>query len=586
MALLSKIGLSDLAKRPPRERATFFFLLAMSAFLFMDQNLMAPNLSAIGEELVISRAELAQRLEAEHRGPSLRHGEEDRARRIAGELRGLGAALAQGRPDLLEAPKAWGHALEEAARARFSPEELQLLSLASESVFEREQRITRAFQSEVDDRLAGHASLWFWLLGGAMALLAGYLTDTAPRKKLLFGTILIGALPCLLTGFARTVDEFVALRALTGIGIGAVLPLTYSLLGDLFGPKERPAAAAWLGLASGFGIAAGQPLSGMLGSALGWRLPFILVAPPNLVLAMLFLVLAKEPSRGSAEEALKDAIANGAEYGHKIRFADLTALFATRTNVLVFLQGIVGSMPWGFFFTFLVDFYHSNKGYSVEAATLLVSLFGVGAILGGFAGGLLGGWLYKKRPAYLIALCAATVLAGIPPLLAIVNWADVPSSPLDRALEILAGVTPRGPSIALPAALGVVGAFLATMTSSNVKAVLINVNPPENRGTIFSLFTLADDLGKGLAPFLIGSVLAVHLGRVLSYNVAILMWVPCGLFWVALIRVFPREVDALERSLADQARCLQAERSGAAAPQLSPSPSLERSQGRRQAGGA
>src|SRR4051794_11401396 len=64
MGLLSRIGLGELGERPPRERAMFFFLVAMSTFLFMDQNLMAPNLSAIGEELVTSEKKIAEELRA------------------------------------------------------------------------------------------------------------------------------------------------------------------------------------------------------------------------------------------------------------------------------------------------------------------------------------------------------------------------------------------------------------------------------------------------------------------------------------------------------------------------------------------
>src|SRR5262245_3269522 len=56
MALLTKMGLGDLESRPPRERATFFFLVGMTTFLFMDQNLTAPNLDAIAEELVTTHA--------------------------------------------------------------------------------------------------------------------------------------------------------------------------------------------------------------------------------------------------------------------------------------------------------------------------------------------------------------------------------------------------------------------------------------------------------------------------------------------------------------------------------------------------
>ena len=67
MAVLSKIGLGELESRSGREKATFFFLIFMSVFLFMDQNLTGPNLSAIGEDLIIKRSaveeELAQLLQ-------------------------------------------------------------------------------------------------------------------------------------------------------------------------------------------------------------------------------------------------------------------------------------------------------------------------------------------------------------------------------------------------------------------------------------------------------------------------------------------------------------------------------------------
>ena len=38
------------------------------------------------------------------------------------------------------------------------------------------------------------------------------------------------------------------------------------------------------------------------------------------------------------------------------------------------------------------------------------------------------------------------------------------------------------------------------MSGPNIRAVLMNVNPSERRGTVFSAFTLCDDLGKGLGP--------------------------------------------------------------------------------------
>src|SRR5262249_3326973 len=156
----------------------------------------------------------------------------------------------------------------------------------------------------------------------------------------------------------------------------------------------------------------------------GWRMPFVAVAGPNLVLAPLFALVTKEPERGGGEAGLEAAIEGGAPHGGKKQLSDLKENFSKPAKPRRFAPGVPGSMPWGFFFTYLVDYYHSNKGYSVEAATGLVTIFGGGAILGGFLGGLLGGRLYQKRTRYLPILCGICVLGGLVPLMIVVNWSS------------------------------------------------------------------------------------------------------------------------------------------------------------------
>jgi len=552
MAVLSKIGLGDLEARPPRERATFFFLVGMSMFLFMDQNLTAPNLDKIAEELVTTHqkveAEVArsdpeyQSLTAEwekHQGLTSD---------LAKEVEAISGELTAKTPALANDPQALAVAVLEAEKGRTDAARLTALIAAARIKKNREVRVQAAFDRQKDDKLAGRAALWFWLLGGITALGVGYLTDKVPRKLLLFATIVLGATPCLATAYVSSANQFVLLRALTGFGIGAVIPLTYSLLGDLFSAKHRVTAVAYMGLAMGLGIAIGQLFAGFAGPKMGWRVPFVAVAIPNLVLSVLFMLLTKEPARGSGETELQSAMESGAEYDEKIKLGDLKQIFSRPTNLLVFGQGIPGSMPWGFFFTYLVDFYHVNKDFSVEAATGLVTIFAGGAILGAFLGGLLGARLYQKQTKYLPMLCGACVLGGLLPLLVVVNWPETPAD-LAWALSVLTTLKVPTASILGPAVLGFFGGMVATTPSSNVKAVLINVNPPENRGTIFSLFNLADDLGKGVAPWLIGSVLGLYFTRITSYNIAMLMWLVCAAAWAGLVVVFPRDVKKLEATL-------------------------------------
>lgn len=390
--------------------------------------------------------------------------------------------------------------------------------------------------------LGGNISFVFWVLGGAVSLGIGYLTDLISRRNLFVLVVLIGEIPCLLTGFAETYTQLYWLRALTGIGIGGALPLTYSLVGDYFSHRNRAAAAGWLGLAQGLGIAVGQLMAGFIGPAHGWQLPFIIVALPNFVLGTLFYFTVREPKRGSAEQGLRDLIAAGQAYTGRIDWQQYRNIFKIRTNLLIFLQGIPGTVPWGVFFIFLNDFYSQDKGFSVETATLIVMVVGAAAILGSFFGGLAGNRLYNTHPRWLPLLCGISTLIGIIPMAILINY---PSQ-----------IGVANPATGLPMLIGFITGFTISITGPNVKAILLNVNTPETRGSIFSLFNLADDLGKGFGPVII-SLLIVAFGRVWAFNIANLFWLFCGLVLVYLTVVFPRDQLRLTQKLERRAATMR-----------------------------
>ena len=62
--------------------------------------------------------------------------------------------------------------------------------------------------------------------------------------------------------------------------------------------------------------------------------------------------------------------------------------------------------------------------------------------------------------------------------------------------------------------------LLIAMTAPNMKAILMNVNSPHSRGTVFSLYNFADDLGRGFGPFIIGNFLIYHFGQNMAFNIA------------------------------------------------------------------
>ena len=367
-----------------------------------------------------------------------------------------------------------------------------------------------------DVKLGGEISLVFWLIGGIFTLFFGYFTDIASRKKLLIISMLFGEIPCFLTGFVETYEQFFWLRALTGIGIGAIIPITYSLLADYFPSNMRSAATGYLGLVVGLGIGGGQLLAGITGPEYGWKISFIIVSVPNFIFLLLYALFATEPPRGKSDKNKTDLT--------KINYSILKKLISKKTNILVFLQGIAGTVPWSVFFVYLTDYLAQDIGYSVQMASLVVFVIGLSAMIGGFVGGLVGNKLYNINPIYQPLLSGICTFIGMIPTAFLINLNPVST----------------GASVTYPLILGVFSGFFITITAPNMKAVLMNVNHSNTRGMAFSIYNLADGLGRGFGPFII-SFFILQFGRQWGFNLANGIWFFCGISILLMMKTYSKD---------------------------------------------
>ena len=381
----------------------------------------------------------------------------------------------------------------------------------------------------------------FFLLGAPISLLVGALTDSFNRRNLFIAVVLLGEGPCLATAFVSSYRQLFAMRALTGISVGGSIPLLYSLLGDMVPPSKRAAVSAGVGIAQGAGIAAGQIAAGYLGAQYGWRRPFVVVACPAILCALLVLVFVTEPRRGAQEPALKGRAAGSSsggadsslddEYRERIDWRKARGIFRIRTNLLAFAQGVPGCIPWGVINTYLADFMAQDMGMGVAAATSMVAVFGAGSVVGSVAGGLGGQALYNVRPRWLAVLMGVTTSLGALPMLVLINMRRVTAG--TSIWAFLAGA-------------------LSCVTGTNIRAVLIGVNAPETRGTCFALFGLTDSLGKGLGPAAVASLIT-RLGRRAAFNQAMAMWFVCGALLLAVGGTVERDEQELQQRLAARA---------------------------------
>ena len=107
---------------------------------------------------------------------------------------------------------------------------------------------------EKDDKLGANIAVGFFLIGGPVALIAGYWADVVNRC-LLFGVIvMLGAVASAATFFIQSYNQLLVARILTGISIGGATPIIFSLLADYYPGSKRVRVATLFGVAMSGGI--------------------------------------------------------------------------------------------------------------------------------------------------------------------------------------------------------------------------------------------------------------------------------------------------------------------------------------------
>lgn len=122
----------------------------------------------------------------------------------------------------------------------------------------------------------------------------GKLADLRGRKPILLAGIalfLAGSLAC---GQAETMGWLIAWRAVQGLGAGAIQPVTFTIVGDLFDVRERGKMQGLFGAVWGLAGLVGPLVGGAIVRAVGWRWIFWVNLPFGLASAAVLAVAYHE----------------------------------------------------------------------------------------------------------------------------------------------------------------------------------------------------------------------------------------------------------------------------------------------------
>jgi MFS transporter, AAHS family, 4-hydroxybenzoate transporter len=306
------------------------------------------------------------------------------------------------------------------------------------------------------------------------AFIFGTLGDRYGRKSMTIACTLIFGVFTLATVWATTFPAFIALRFLTGLGIGGVIPTTVALMSEYAPLRVRGIVVTTMACGLSLGAAGTGIVSAQLVPQFGWQaifyvggiLPIIVV--PLLLLwlpeSVRYLVLKKKPGARIAA-ILRQVDANlrfDATSNFTVREAVLTGFPVRRlfdkgwgaATILLWITIFMNLLCITFFSQWMPTLYNLY-GLEMGSAVTAAAMFQVGGVLG--AVGL--GRLIDKFGFFNVL--GTSYFGGA--LFAVLLVSFGPARPVMITLSFMAGLCIAG---AQNAANAMSGAFYPTMVRS------------------------------------------------------------------------------------------------------------------------
>src|SRR3954468_7493876 len=123
---------------------------------------------------------------------------------------------------------------------------------------------------------------------------SGYLANRFGRKRILLTSITGFVVASVLCGFAQSLPQIVGFRLLQGLFGAALVPLSQSILLDIYSVEERGSAMALFGVSVMVGPVLGPVIGGWLTENVSWRWVFYINVPIGVLAFMGISVFVTE----------------------------------------------------------------------------------------------------------------------------------------------------------------------------------------------------------------------------------------------------------------------------------------------------
>lgn len=219
------------------------------------------------------------------------------------------------------------------------------------------------------------------------------LTGHIGRRRILALGFAVFGLSALMAAFASTAGLLFAARALAAAGAGLVTPVAASVAAGLSAPDRQARALANVFFGLTIAQVLGVPAGGWIAYTFGWRTAFIVVAV--IAVPVLWLIWTRVPA------GLSFAPVSLSDLGQTL--ANLPQMLA-----VFFTSAFLGSIY--VVYTYVSPLMSDTMGYGRDGITVMLLIFGLGAVTGNLAGGFVTDRIGPRRMLAALALIQALLM--------------------------------------------------------------------------------------------------------------------------------------------------------------------------------
>jgi EmrB/QacA subfamily drug resistance transporter len=120
------------------------------------------------------------------------------------------------------------------------------------------------------------------------------LADSHGRKPIFLAGLALFVGGSALCGLSQSMLQLIAFRAIQGLGAGALQPIAFTIVGDIFEPRQRARMQGLFSSVWGISAIVGPALGGLITVSVGWRWVFYINVPVGILAAGLIALVLHE----------------------------------------------------------------------------------------------------------------------------------------------------------------------------------------------------------------------------------------------------------------------------------------------------